>query len=151
MIKRNTRLCCCGKMQILHCKTATVSCVGHACGRVVRTDNNASAPTRIFSQEPLFSFASSKKNESRWESRSRHLHGVYSILMEIHLLPPRLHTASILSLVCLRSFLPLLLSVFVIFCIFFSFYCSFSFCPLAMSFVNFSLPLHNFYFTTNSS
>lgn len=92
-----------------------------------------------FSHESFFSSASSKKNESRWESCSSHLHRLYSILMEIHL-PPRLHTASILSLVCLRSFLPLLQSVFVIFYIFFSFYCSFSFCPLALSFVNFGLP-----------
>ena len=150
-VKRNTCLRCCGKMEIFQCETATVSCVGHAFGRVIRTHNNASAPTRIFSHEPFFSFASSKKNESRWERLSRHLHRVYSILMEIHLLPPRLHTASILSLVCLRSFLPLLQSVFVIFFIFFSFYFSFSFCPLAMSFVNFSLPSYNFYFTTNSS
>ena len=75
-------------------------------GCVIRTNNNASTPSRIFSHEPFFPFASSKKNESRWESRSRHLHRPYTILMEIRLLPPRLHTASILSLVCLRSFLP---------------------------------------------
>ena len=50
---------------------------------------------------------------------------------------------------------PLLQSVFVIFYIFFSFYCSFSFCPLAMSFVNFGLPsqkflLHNQFILTQS-
>lgn len=123
----------------------SLSCVGHAFRGVICTHNNASAPSRILSHELFFSFASFKKNESAIDAGGDHLCRVYSILMEIHLL--LLHTASILSLVCLRSFFPFYsLSLSSSLSSFFLFHCSFAYSSSSMSFVDFVFLLQNFYF-----
>ena len=78
------------------CRSCIRMCHTHRKQRIRATSN-------LFTRTILF-VASSKKKVNRRGCRGSYLHRVYSILMEIHPLPPRLHAASILSLVCLRSF-----------------------------------------------